>query len=82
MDCETQAEVDRYWDALLDGGEPSACGWLKDRFGLPWQITPVVLGELLSDPDHDPDRSARAMKAMMGMVKLDIAALKAAADGA
>ena len=79
VDCETQEEVDRYWNALLDGGEAQACGWLKDRFGLSWQITPVILGELLGDPD--PDRSGRTMKAMMGMVKLDISALRAAADG-
>lgn len=79
VDCETQEEIDRYWDALVEGGEPVACGWLRDRFGVSWQITPAVMGELIGDPD--PARAGRAMKAMMGMVKLDIAALKAAADG-
>jgi predicted 3-demethylubiquinone-9 3-methyltransferase (glyoxalase superfamily) len=77
---DTQEELDAAWSKLLEGGgEPVACGWLTDRFGVSWQIVPTVLGELLSDPD--PGRSTRAMQAMLGMVKLDIAELKAAADG-
>jgi predicted 3-demethylubiquinone-9 3-methyltransferase (glyoxalase superfamily) len=77
---DTQEEVDEAWDRLLEGGgRPVACGWLCDRFGLSWQIVPKALGELLSDPD--PERAARAMRAMMQMVKLDVAALRAAADG-
>jgi len=77
--CEDQAEIDRLWAALTDGGSGVACGWLKDRWGLSWQITPTRLYELLNDPD--PHRSRRAMQAMMTMVKLDIAALERAADG-
>jgi len=76
--CEDQAEVDRYWDALTDGGEEGPCGWCKDRFGFSWQIVPTVLPELLGDPDRE--RAQRAMQAMLGMRKLDIAALCAAAD--
>jgi predicted 3-demethylubiquinone-9 3-methyltransferase (glyoxalase superfamily) len=75
--CEDQAEVDRYWAALSEGGEEGPCGWLKDRFGLSWQIVPTRLSELLSDPD--PERSQRAMKAMLGMKKIDIAELERAA---
>jgi predicted 3-demethylubiquinone-9 3-methyltransferase (glyoxalase superfamily) len=78
--CADQAEVDHYWDTLIgDGGEPSMCGWLKDRYGLSWQIVPTALPALLADPD--PARAARAMQAMLQMRKLDIAALEAAADG-
>ena len=77
--CETQAEVDRYWDALSDGGAPGPCGWLKNRFGLSWQIVLNVLSRLLSDPD--PDRARRTAEAMFKMGKLDIAALEAAAAG-
>ncbi len=78
--CADQEEVDRLWDALLaDGGEESQCGWLKDRFGLSWQIIPNALPELLGDPD--PERARRAMAAMMKMRKLDIATLRAVADG-
>jgi len=81
VDCKDQAEVDHYWDSLIaDGGEPSQCGWLKDRYGLSWQIVPTVLNELLADPDGQ--RSSRAMQAMLKMSKLDIAELKAAADNA
>ncbi len=81
VDCEDQAEVDRYWTALLAyGGKPVQCGWLKDRYGLSWQIVPRRLSELLSDPD--PVAARRVMQAMMGMVKLDVAALEAAAAGA
>jgi predicted 3-demethylubiquinone-9 3-methyltransferase (glyoxalase superfamily) len=80
VSVETQEEVDRLWDALTrDGGEPGQCGWLKDRFGLSWQIVPTALGEVLSDPD--PERASRALQAMMAMGKLDIAELRAAADG-
>lgn len=75
-----QSETDRYWEALLaDGGEPSVCGWLKDRFGLSWQVTPKRLPELLADPDRA--RAKRAMEAMMNMVKIDVEALERAADG-
>jgi predicted 3-demethylubiquinone-9 3-methyltransferase (glyoxalase superfamily) len=77
--CEDQAEVDRLWAALTEGGSEVQCGWLKDRYGLSWQITPTRLLELLQDPD--PARAKRAMEAMMGMIKLDIAALERAADG-
>jgi predicted 3-demethylubiquinone-9 3-methyltransferase (glyoxalase superfamily) len=80
ISCADQAEVDRYWDALVaDGGEEGPCGWLKDRFGLSWQIVPQVLPELLADPDRE--RADRAMKAMLSMHRLDVAALLAAADG-
>ena len=76
VNCEDQAEVDRYWDALLDGGSAEACGWLKDKFGVSWQIVPTVLGKMMADPDRDKAR--RASEAMMKMVKLDIAGLTAA----
>jgi predicted 3-demethylubiquinone-9 3-methyltransferase (glyoxalase superfamily) len=80
VDCQDQAEIDRYWDAILeDGGQVEQCGWIKDRFGLCWQIVPSLLGELMTHPDRA--RAARAAEAMMGMVKLDVAALKAAFDG-
>jgi len=75
--CADQAEVDRYWDALIEGGAPHQCGWLTDRFGLSWQITPQILLDLMHDPD--PAKAARAAAAMMTMVKLDIAQLKTAA---
>jgi predicted 3-demethylubiquinone-9 3-methyltransferase (glyoxalase superfamily) len=80
INCESQDEVDYYWDKLIEGGEESQCGWLRDRFGLSWQVTPGGMDELFSDPD--PARAERAMKAMLGMRKLDIAALRRAADGA
>ena len=79
IDCADQAEVDRLWAALGDGGEPVQCGWIKDRFGVSWQIVPSVLPRLLADPD--PAKAARAMQAMMGMAKFDIAALEAAHRG-
>ena len=80
IDCADQAEVDRLWDALTaNGGEPSRCGWLKDRFGLSWQIVPSALPKYLGGPDREG--AARAMQAMLGMVKLDIAALKRAYEG-
>ena len=80
VSCEDQAEVDRLFDALTAGGEDGPCGWLKDRYGLSWQLVPTRLVELLGDPDKD--RAARAMQAMMGMRKIDIAAVEAAADAA
>ena len=79
IDCADQDEGDRYSEALTDGGAQGPCGWVKDRFGLSWQVVPTGMGELFADPDQS--RAARAMKAMLGMKKLDIAALKAAADG-
>lgn len=77
--CASQADVDRYWDALGRGGEEAQCGWLKDRFGVSWQVVPNELGALLGDPD--PAKAGRAMQAMLGMKKLDIAALRRARDG-
>ena len=79
VDCSDQEEVDRYWSALTDGGAESQCGWLKDRFGVSWQIVPTVLGSLIGGPN--PEGAQRAMQAMLGMRKLDIAALQAAYDG-
>lgn len=76
--CETQEEVDEYWEKLSEGGEEGPCGWLKDRFGLSWQIVPSVLEELLTDPD--PVRAQNAMKAMLQMGKIDIEGLKRAAS--
>jgi predicted 3-demethylubiquinone-9 3-methyltransferase (glyoxalase superfamily) len=75
--CDSQDEVDRYWEALTEGGEPGPCGWLKDRFGLSWQIVPTRLIELLQDPDRG--RSARVMQAMMAMGKIEIAEIEDAA---
>jgi predicted 3-demethylubiquinone-9 3-methyltransferase (glyoxalase superfamily) len=81
VNCETQEEVDEYWTKLTaDGGEPGPCGWLKDKYGLSWQIVPSALNELLNDPD--PGRSQRAMKAMLQMGKIEIEALRKAADEA
>jgi predicted 3-demethylubiquinone-9 3-methyltransferase (glyoxalase superfamily) len=77
--CETQDEVDRYWERLSEGGEEGPCGWLKDRYGLSWQVVPSGMEELFADPD--PKRAERAMQAMFGMRKLDIEALRRAADG-
>ncbi len=79
VDCQTQQEVDYYWQKLSTGGQEVQCGWLKDQFGLSWQVNPRRLVELISDPD--PARSQRVVKAMLGMVKLDISALERAADG-
>ncbi|NUO50971.1 MAG: VOC family protein [Polyangiaceae bacterium] len=79
--CEGQKEVDRIWDALLaGGGKPSQCGWLEDKFGLSWQVIPTVLEKLIGDPD--PDKSKRAVEAMMTMQKLDVAKLERAHAGA
>jgi predicted 3-demethylubiquinone-9 3-methyltransferase (glyoxalase superfamily) len=77
--CEDQDELDYYWDRLTDGGSESQCGWLKDRFGLSWQVVPTGMEELFSDPD--PERARRAMQAMLQMRKLDVAALRRAAAG-
>lgn len=78
--CESQEEIDRYWDALLaGGGTPTQCGWLKDRFGVSWQVTPVQLLRYLADPDAE--KAGRTAAAMMSMVKLDLAALTAAYEG-
>ena len=79
IDCADQAEVDRYWDALSDGGSVEQCGWLKDRYGVSWQIVPTALVQYLGGPDAAGRQ--RAMQAMMKMVKLDIAGLKAAYEG-
>jgi predicted 3-demethylubiquinone-9 3-methyltransferase (glyoxalase superfamily) len=79
INCVSQEEVDYYWGKLLGGGgKEIACGWLKDKFGLCWQVTPIMLPQLLADPDKA--KAGRVMQAMMKMIKLDIGALKAAAD--
>jgi predicted 3-demethylubiquinone-9 3-methyltransferase (glyoxalase superfamily) len=80
VNCADQEEVDHYWSKLGEGGEEGPCGWLKDRYGLSWQVCPVDMVELLTDPDQA--RGQRAMKAMLGMKKIEIAALYAAADAA
>jgi predicted 3-demethylubiquinone-9 3-methyltransferase (glyoxalase superfamily) len=80
VNCETQKEVDYYWEKLIaDGGEESACGWLKDKFGLSWQITPTVLIDMLHD--KDAEKAERVMHAMLQMKKIDVAKLNAAYDG-
>jgi predicted 3-demethylubiquinone-9 3-methyltransferase (glyoxalase superfamily) len=79
VDCKTQEEVDTYWEKLSEGGEPGSCGWLKDRFGLYWQIKPTILSEMLSDPD--PKKSKRVMEAMLKMKKISIEGLKKAYKG-
>jgi len=79
VNCETQLEVDELWEKLSEGGAKSQCGWLKDKYGLSWQIVPTVLGELLSDPD--PVKSKRVMEALLQMSKLDIPTLKRASEG-
>ncbi|GAA4341707.1 VOC family protein [Flaviaesturariibacter amylovorans] len=79
ISCNTQQEIDHYWNALTEGGTPSRCGWLKDRYGLSWQVVPAQMGALMSDPD--PAKAQRVMAAMMQMDKLDIAALEAAKAG-
>jgi predicted 3-demethylubiquinone-9 3-methyltransferase (glyoxalase superfamily) len=77
--CVDQDEVDYYWDKLSEGGSEGQCGWLKDRFGLSWQVVPTGMDEVFSNPD--PGAAERSMKAMLGMRKIDVAALRAAADG-
>ena len=80
IDCADQDEVDRFWERLSEGGgQPGPCGWIKDRFGLAWQVVPVELEEMVADPD--PARADRAMRAMLEMGKLDVAALREAAAG-
>ena len=79
INCETSQDVDYYWSKLSEGGEPGRCGWLKDKYGLSWQVVPVGLSEVLGD--KDPARAKRAMMAMLTMSKLDLAAMKRAADG-
>lgn len=81
IECDTQEELDHYWHHLADGGPPEAqiCGWVKDRFGLSWQVVPSILQDLITDPD--PAKAARAMQAMLQMKKLDIATLQAAHGG-
>jgi predicted 3-demethylubiquinone-9 3-methyltransferase (glyoxalase superfamily) len=80
IDCKTQDDVDRYWNALTGGGgSEQPCGWLKDKFGMSWQVNPTVLGEMLNDPD--PEKARRTMEAMLTMKKIDIAALKRAHAG-
>jgi len=79
VDCKTQAEVDELWEKLSEGGQKSRCGWLKDKYGLSWQIVPAVLTEMLGD--KDPEKSKRVMGAMLQMNKLDIKALKQAYEG-
>jgi len=78
--CADQAEVDYYWDRLTEGGAESDCGWLKDRYGLSWQVIPTALIDMITDPD--PEKAARATRAMLTMHKIDIAALRRAYDGA
>ncbi|TQK71696.1 MULTISPECIES: VOC family protein [unclassified Nocardioides] len=78
--CRDQSEVDYYWDSLADGGQESVCGWLKDRFGLSWQVVPARLHDLLSDPD--PRRAEAASRALLGMRRIVVAQLEAAADAA
>jgi predicted 3-demethylubiquinone-9 3-methyltransferase (glyoxalase superfamily) len=77
VNCQTQDEVDELWDRLSEGGQPGSCGWLKDRYGLSWQIIPKQLVEILQNPD--PEKAGRAMQAMLGMQKIDIQGLKDAA---
>jgi predicted 3-demethylubiquinone-9 3-methyltransferase (glyoxalase superfamily) len=78
--CDDQAEIDEYWEALLDGGSPEECGWLKDRFGVSWQVVPRALGDMMADPDRE--RAKRVADAMLAMKKVDLAGLQAAYDHA
>lgn len=79
VNCESQEEVDHFWEKLSAGGEKSRCGWLKDKFGLSWQVVPTILAELMSDPD--PEKSKRVMQAMLQMDKIEIGPLKRAHEG-
>ena len=80
INCADQDEVDYYWNKLSEGGEEGPCGWVKDKYGLSWQVVPVGMEDMLNDPDQE--RGQRAMKAMLGMKKIDLAAIHAAADAA
>jgi predicted 3-demethylubiquinone-9 3-methyltransferase (glyoxalase superfamily) len=79
VNCATQDDVDYYWARLSEGGQEGPCGWLKDKYGLSWQVAPTGMDELFSDPD--PKKAERAMRALLGMTKLDLATLRAAAEG-
>ena len=79
VDCNTQEEIDEMWEKLSEGGEESQCGWLKDKYGLSWQVTPSILVEMLQD--KDPEKAKRVMEAMLKVVKIDIKTLKQAYDG-
>jgi predicted 3-demethylubiquinone-9 3-methyltransferase (glyoxalase superfamily) len=79
INCDSQDEIDYYWERLCEGGQEGPCGWLKDKYGLSWQVVPTGMDEMFND--SDPERAARAMQAMLGMGKIDIAALQRAADG-
>lgn len=79
VNCETQEEVDRLWEKLSEGGQKSQCGWVKDKYGLSWQIVPTALGKLMSDPDRE--KAGRVAKAMLQMTKIDIPALQKAYEG-
>ena len=79
VNCETQEEVDRFWEKLSAGGQTSQCGWLKDKYGLSWQVVPTILNELIQD--KDPEKSKRVMQAMLKMTKLDIRTLQQAYEG-
>ena len=79
INCETQEEVDNFWEKLSEGGQKSQCGWLKDKYGLSWQVVPTILGELMQD--KDPEKANRVMQAVLKMTKLDIATLKQAYEG-
>jgi predicted 3-demethylubiquinone-9 3-methyltransferase (glyoxalase superfamily) len=76
VECDDQTEIDRFWNALTDGGQPGQCGWLKDKFGVSWQIVPTALGIMMGD--KDPAKSARVMQAMLAMTKIDLAKLQEA----
>jgi predicted 3-demethylubiquinone-9 3-methyltransferase (glyoxalase superfamily) len=80
VNCETQAEVDEFWEKLTEGGEESRCGWLKDKYGLSWQVNPTILGKMLND--KDPQKAKRVMEAMLQMDKIDIPTLERAYEGA
>lgn len=82
VEFDTQEEIDQVWDMLLKGGTPMQCGWITDKFGTTWQITPKVMGEMFSDPKTTPAQKQAVMEAMMPMIKLDIAELQAAYDNA
>jgi predicted 3-demethylubiquinone-9 3-methyltransferase (glyoxalase superfamily) len=79
VSCEDQAEVDDLWDRLSEGGEQGRCGWLKDRYGVSWQVIPTALGELMGDPD--PEKAGRVVQAMLGMTKIEVKGLQDAYDG-